>query len=171
MNPKVELLTAAKRYLWDGITPASVDRYGYICGALAEALRSEYLHADDYRQACSLTESIDAHIAPYHYLHADDYRQAYHSLTERISAHISPHCYFSAWLKRHYPAEFLTAMVNSQPLGFYSNSQLVQDAQRHHVKICVCLTRGTRQDQRQHFVSHHIAPCVVKMSVGSQPCG
>ena len=43
--------------------------------------------------------------------------------------------YFSAWLKRHYPAEFLAAMVNSQPLGFYSNSQLVQDAQRHGVTV------------------------------------
>ena len=43
--------------------------------------------------------------------------------------------YFSAWLKRHYPAEFLASMVNSQPLGFYTNSQLVQDAQRHHVTV------------------------------------
>ncbi len=43
--------------------------------------------------------------------------------------------YFSAWLKCHYPAEFLCAMVNSQPLGFYSNSQLIQDAQRHGVQV------------------------------------
>ncbi|MEG0922881.1 MAG: error-prone DNA polymerase [Comamonas sp.] len=43
--------------------------------------------------------------------------------------------YFSAWLKRHYPAEFLVSMINSQPLGFYSNSQLVQDARRHGVVV------------------------------------
>lgn len=43
--------------------------------------------------------------------------------------------YFSAWIKCHYPAEFLVAMVNSQPLGFYSNSQLIQDAQRHGVQV------------------------------------
>jgi len=43
--------------------------------------------------------------------------------------------YVSAWLKRHAPACFLAAMLNSQPLGFYSASQLVQDAQRHAVEV------------------------------------
>lgn len=43
--------------------------------------------------------------------------------------------YASCWLKRHFPGEFLAAMLNSQPLGFYSPSQLVQDAQRHHVDV------------------------------------
>ncbi|MEO5794680.1 MAG: error-prone DNA polymerase [Rhodoferax sp.] len=43
--------------------------------------------------------------------------------------------YASCWIKRHHPAEFLAAMLNSQPLGFYSASQLVQDAQRHGVEV------------------------------------
>jgi error-prone DNA polymerase len=43
--------------------------------------------------------------------------------------------YASCWLKRHHPAEFLAAMLNSQPLGFYSPSQLVQDARRHGVVV------------------------------------
>ena len=43
--------------------------------------------------------------------------------------------YASCWLKCHHPAEFLAAMLNSQPLGFYSPSQLVQDAQRHDVIV------------------------------------
>jgi error-prone DNA polymerase len=43
--------------------------------------------------------------------------------------------YVSAWLKRHEPAAFATALINSQPLGFYSNSQIIQDAQRHQVSI------------------------------------
>lgn len=43
--------------------------------------------------------------------------------------------YASCWIKHHHPAEFLAAMLNSQPLGFYSPSQLVQDAQRHGVEI------------------------------------
>jgi DNA polymerase III alpha subunit len=41
----------------------------------------------------------------------------------------------SCWLKRHEPAAFLAAMLNSQPLGFYTPSQLVQDARRHHVEV------------------------------------
>jgi error-prone DNA polymerase len=43
--------------------------------------------------------------------------------------------YVSAWLKRHYPAEFYCGLLNSQPMGFYSSSQLVQDARRHHIEV------------------------------------
>ncbi|WP_176026163.1 error-prone DNA polymerase [Robbsia andropogonis] len=43
--------------------------------------------------------------------------------------------YASSWLKCHYPAAFLCAMLNSQPMGFYSPSQLVQDARRHGVTV------------------------------------
>ncbi|WP_144154585.1 error-prone DNA polymerase [Paraburkholderia sp. BCC1885] len=43
--------------------------------------------------------------------------------------------YTSSWLKCHEPEAFLAGLLNSQPLGFYSPSQLVQDAQRHGVKV------------------------------------
>ncbi|NVM77488.1 error-prone DNA polymerase [Duganella sp. SG902] len=43
--------------------------------------------------------------------------------------------YASCWLKRHEPAAFLAGLLNSQPLGFYSPSALVQDAQRHGVAV------------------------------------
>jgi error-prone DNA polymerase len=43
--------------------------------------------------------------------------------------------YASSWLKRHEPAPFICAMLNSQPMGFYSPSQLVQDAKRHGVEV------------------------------------
>lgn len=43
--------------------------------------------------------------------------------------------YDSAWLKRHHPAEFLAALLNSQPMGFYAPAQLVQDARRHGVEV------------------------------------
>jgi len=43
--------------------------------------------------------------------------------------------YASAWIKKHHPAEFLAALLNSQPMGFYSPSQLVQDARRHGVEV------------------------------------
>ena len=43
--------------------------------------------------------------------------------------------YASCWIKCHHPAEFLAALLNSQPMGFYSASQLVQDARRHDVVV------------------------------------
>ncbi|MBD0321728.1 MAG: error-prone DNA polymerase, partial [Gemmatimonadetes bacterium] len=43
--------------------------------------------------------------------------------------------YASAWIKVHHPAAFLCALLNSQPMGFYSPSSLVKDAQRHGVEV------------------------------------
>ena len=43
--------------------------------------------------------------------------------------------YASAWLKCFEPAAFLCALLNSQPMGFYSPSQLIQDARRHQVEV------------------------------------
>jgi error-prone DNA polymerase len=43
--------------------------------------------------------------------------------------------YVSAWIKRHHPAAFCAALLNSQPMGFYAPSQLVQDARRHGVEV------------------------------------
>ena len=43
--------------------------------------------------------------------------------------------YVSAWLKRNEPAAFYAGLLNSQPMGFYSPSQLVQDAVRHGVEV------------------------------------
>jgi error-prone DNA polymerase len=43
--------------------------------------------------------------------------------------------YASCWIKCHEPAIFLAALLNSQPMGFYGPSQLVQDAKRHGVEV------------------------------------
>ena len=43
--------------------------------------------------------------------------------------------YVSAWLKCHEPAAFTCALLNSQPMGFYAPSQLVQDVRRHGVEV------------------------------------
>jgi len=43
--------------------------------------------------------------------------------------------YVSAWLKCHEPAAFLVGLLNAQPMGFYSASQLVQDARRHAIEV------------------------------------
>ena len=43
--------------------------------------------------------------------------------------------YQSQWLRRHYPAEFLCALLNEQPMGFYPPATLVRDAQRRGVEV------------------------------------
>jgi error-prone DNA polymerase len=43
--------------------------------------------------------------------------------------------YQSAWLRHHYPGEFLCALLNAQPMGFYPPSSLVRDAQRRGIEV------------------------------------
>jgi error-prone DNA polymerase len=54
---------------------------------------------------------------------------------ESHSASFALLVYVSCWLKHHTPAAFSCALLNSQPMGFYSASQLVQDVQRHGVEV------------------------------------
>ena len=43
--------------------------------------------------------------------------------------------YASSWLKLHYPAAFLAALLRAQPMGFYSPATLTADARRHGVEL------------------------------------
>ncbi len=65
--------------------------------------------------------------------------------------------YASAWLKCHHPAEFTASLINSQPMGFYSNATLIEDARRHGVKILPVCARESEWD------------CKVGTQTGAQP--
>ncbi|NVJ58638.1 MAG: error-prone DNA polymerase [Vibrionaceae bacterium] len=67
---------------------------------------------------------------------------------ESHSASFAVLAYCSAWLKHYYPEAFYTSLLNSLPMGFYSASQLVQDARRHHVLILpVCVNHSLHDHQ------------------------
>lgn len=65
--------------------------------------------------------------------------------------------YVSSWLKRHHPAAFACALLNSQPMGFYQPAQLVQDARRHGVTVLPADVRYSDWD------------CSLEGDVGTQP--
>ncbi|MDP5054392.1 MAG: error-prone DNA polymerase, partial [Congregibacter sp.] len=52
---------------------------------------------------------------------------------ESHSASFALLAYVSSWLKCHHPSAFYVGLLNSQPMGFYTPSQLIQDARRHDV--------------------------------------
>ncbi len=54
---------------------------------------------------------------------------------ESHSASFALLTYASVYLKCHHPAAFLCALLNSQPMGFYSPHSLIDDAKRHGVKV------------------------------------
>ncbi|WP_298397290.1 error-prone DNA polymerase [uncultured Azonexus sp.] len=56
--------------------------------------------------------------------------------------------YASAWVKRHHPAAFLCGLLNSQPMGFYSPSMLIQDARRHGVSVLPADVTASDWDSR-----------------------
>jgi error-prone DNA polymerase len=58
--------------------------------------------------------------------------------------------YQSAWLRRYYPGEFLCALMNAQPMGFYPPSSLVRDAQRRGVEV------------RPPHVNRSLAECTIE---------
>ncbi|HEY3776967.1 MAG TPA: error-prone DNA polymerase [Rhizomicrobium sp.] len=43
--------------------------------------------------------------------------------------------YISAWIKKHHPAAFACALLNSQPMGFYAPAEIVRDARDHGVEL------------------------------------
>ncbi len=62
---------------------------------------------------------------------------------ESHSASFAVLAYCSAWLKYYYPEAFYTSLLNSLPMGFYSPSQLIQDAQRHGITVLpVCVNHS-----------------------------
>ena len=54
--------------------------------------------------------------------------------------------YVSAWLKRHYLDAFTCALLNAQPMGFYSPATLIEDAKRHGLAILPVCIRESEWD-------------------------
>ncbi|MFB9216857.1 error-prone DNA polymerase [Vibrio sinaloensis] len=77
---------------------------------------------------------------------------------ESHSASFAVLAYCSAWLKYYYPEVFYTSLLNSLPMGFYSASQLVQDAKRHDVLVLpVCVN--------QSLYDHQVVKCGNKLAI------
>ena len=99
--------------------------------------------------------------------------------------------YATAFLKRHFPAHFYAALINAQPMGFYSVSTLVYGAQREGVTVLpidvrfstwestlelaegrLAIRMGFRSikglgSQQNQNSTHHLAPKVMKRSAHS----
>jgi error-prone DNA polymerase len=60
---------------------------------------------------------------------------ANYGFPESHSASFALLVYASAWLKHHYAPEFYAALLNSQPMGFYSPGTIIHDARLHEVEI------------------------------------
>lgn len=63
--------------------------------------------------------------------------------------------YVSCWLKCHEPAAYTCALMNSQPLGFYTDNQLVQDVRRHAIEVRPVDVRFSHWDSTLESYPNH----------------
>lgn len=69
--------------------------------------------------------------------------------------------YASAYLRHYYAPEFLCAMLNAQPMGFYAPGTLIEDAKRHGVQVRpVDITRSAWDHTLEPGTGRHAAPVV-----------
>ncbi|RQW64230.1 error-prone DNA polymerase [Vibrio viridaestus] len=76
---------------------------------------------------------------------------------ESHSASFAVLAYCSAWLKYYYPECFYSALLNSLPMGFYSPSQIIQDARRHNITILPVCINASIYDHQVVTHGRHLA--------------
>jgi error-prone DNA polymerase len=70
--------------------------------------------------------------------------------------------YASSWIKYHYAAEFAAALLNAQPMGFYSPHTIVRDARRHGVQVLGPDLNGSRRDATLEPRTGNVSDVVVR---------
>ncbi len=108
----------------------------------ADELRRVMTHRRSHQRLAAMKERLVAGMAERHIPAADAEKIFTHLLgfagygfPESHAASFALLVYASAWLKCHHPAVFATALINSQPMGFYAPHTLVEDAKRHGVVV------------------------------------
>ncbi|MEX2181205.1 MAG: error-prone DNA polymerase [Gemmatimonadaceae bacterium] len=73
--------------------------------------------------------------------------------------------YASAYLRHHYAPEFLCAMLNAQPMGFYAPGTLIEDARRHGVRVAPVNVRRSSWDHTLEPSPRPGAPPIVRLGL------
>ena len=114
-----------------GFTPAESDELRRAMGAKRSVERMERLRGRFF--AGTAARGIDAEVTEQIWQKMVAF--ATYGFPESHSVSFAYLVYASAWIKRHYPAAFCAALLNAQPMGFYSPHSLCQDARRHGVVV------------------------------------
>ena len=114
-----------------GFTPAEADQLRQAMGSKRSQQRMERLRSRLYEGMAERGITGDVADQIYEKLAAF----ANFGFPESHSVSFAYLVYASSWIKRYYPAAFCAALLNAQPMGFYSPHSLVQDARRHGVEV------------------------------------
>ena len=114
-----------------GFTPAESDELRRAMGSKRSVERMERLRGRFFAGMATRGIGAEAGEQIWHKMVAF----ATYGFPESHSVSFAYLVYASAWIKRHYPAAFCAALLNAQPMGFYSPHSLCQDARRHGVTV------------------------------------
>ena len=114
-----------------GFTPAEADELRQAMGSKRSRTRMERLRARLYEGMAE--RGITGEVADEIFVKMSAF--ANYGFPESHSVSFAYLVYASSWIKLHEPAAFCAALVNAQPMGFYSPHSLVQDARRHGVVV------------------------------------
>jgi error-prone DNA polymerase len=114
-----------------GFTPAESDELRQAMGSKRSAARMERLRERLY--AGMARNGITGEVADELYVKMKAF--ANYGFPESHSVSFAYLVYASSWIKYHEPAAFCAALLNAQPMGFWSPHTLVQDARRHGVAV------------------------------------
>lgn len=114
-----------------GFTPAESDELRQAMGSKRSASRMERLRERLY--AGMAERGITGAVADEIFVKMKAF--ANYGFPESHSVSFAYLVYASAWIKFHEPAAFCAALLNAQPMGFWSPHTLVRDARRHGVEV------------------------------------
>ena len=114
-----------------GFTPAESDELRQAMGSKRSAARMERLRERLY--AGMAERGITGDIADELFVKMKAF--ANYGFPESHSVSFAYLVYASSWIKYHEPAAFCAALLNAQPMGFWSPHTLVRDARRHGVVV------------------------------------
>jgi error-prone DNA polymerase len=114
-----------------GLTPSEADQLRQAMGSKRSTERMERLKARVYDGMA--VNGITGDVADQIFEKLQSF--AHFGFPESHSVSFAYLVYASSWLKLHYPSAFCAALLNAQPMGFYSPQSLVADARRHGVVV------------------------------------
>ena len=114
-----------------GFTPSEADQLRQAMGSKRSRQRMEQLKARLYEGMAA--RGVTGEVADEIFVKMAAF--ANYGFPESHSVSFAYLVYASSWIKRYEPAAFCAALLNAQPMGFYSPHSLVQDARRHGVEV------------------------------------
>jgi error-prone DNA polymerase len=113
-----------------GYTAGQADRFRRAMNRHRSRIEMDELR-DEFVSRCQQASDVPVEVAEQIFRGAAGFAQF--GFCKSHAAAFARTAYETAWLRLHHPAEYVCALLNAQPMGFYHPSVLVEDAKRHGV--------------------------------------